>query len=200
MTDVFPRRNLGAGEEWGRTVEGRIEGVESALGILGENQQGANRTSASTLEDLTRKAQRIEELYLAMPDSRQGYNFYSGFALGTGWNTIANLTITPPAGKLTTDILAVGDGLAVAAANGNVATGGARLVINGVGGAEIRPSFQAGNSVFYNKFNVNFGRSLTLGVGGTVSVQLQFRADNGAAFPAHGDSYGSLTVIATFVG
>ena len=58
--DVFPRRNLGPGEEWGRTVEDRLVVVERQADISRTGLSGQNRSTAASLESLARQLAEIE--------------------------------------------------------------------------------------------------------------------------------------------
>lgn len=60
VDDVFPRRNLpGEAEEWGRTLEGRIQSSELDVEVLAQSLKGLNRSSASSIEDIARQVQDI---------------------------------------------------------------------------------------------------------------------------------------------
>lgn len=58
--DVFPRRNLGPGEEWGRTVENRLVVVERLADVSRAGLSGQNRSTAASLESLARQLSDIE--------------------------------------------------------------------------------------------------------------------------------------------
>lgn len=109
MSEVFPRRNLGPSENWGRSVEGRIGTVAQKLGMEIQNLGGLERYSASSAEEFARNAYRIEEALLALPRYFSASTSAASPSAGTSWAQIAGLDIPVPEGKTKGEILAYGN-------------------------------------------------------------------------------------------
>lgn len=111
---MWPRRNLGLGEHWGRTMEEGVEYLESRLTSTGQITGGANRLVASSSEDIAKNIQRtqalaeeIEEALLVTPQYFVTSASKSGFALGA-WQTVVSRTIKAVPGYTRAEISARG--------------------------------------------------------------------------------------------
>ena len=97
MSDVWPRRNLGRAENWGRKVEGRINLLKRTGDIQDQSQDGFGRMEASTSGTLQDNANRLQNALSRLPRMFTASNYGSGFPLGTEWSTVASVTVpTPP--------------------------------------------------------------------------------------------------------
>lgn len=119
MSEVWPRRNLGTAEHWGRTVESKLDALERSRAKLGQSGAGIGRYSAAASSDLAKLADeisdfasevqtlatRVEELLLQMP--RYFASSPSRISYGTGpdWTTILSTTIPRPEGKNSCQVL-----------------------------------------------------------------------------------------------
>lgn len=106
MVDVFPRRDLGQSDYWGRIVEHRIESVEKSLGYSQSSLGGLGRSSDALLGDLARQIERLEDTIDAIPVSTGNSTSTSGFSLATGWNTVLSLSLPVPEGKTSASVSA----------------------------------------------------------------------------------------------
>lgn len=94
--DVFPRRNLpGDAEDWGRKVEGRIEGLEATQRAIEDRVGNDNRAATGSLTTLAEQLQTVQSqqttiLRLTSPNTAQGTDFAVSNSLGT-FNIIPNL-------------------------------------------------------------------------------------------------------------
>jgi murein DD-endopeptidase MepM/ murein hydrolase activator NlpD len=94
--DVWPPRNLGLAEHWGREVQNALEYVREKITGVSERVQGGNRNVASSSTDLAKAITRtseladdIEDAILATPKYFLTATSATGFGAGTTWGTIA---------------------------------------------------------------------------------------------------------------
>lgn len=114
--DVWPLRNLGPkSEHWGRTIEGAIDSVWGRYEQNGERNDGLNRYSAAssatlaeTITGLSELASDIEQAILATPRYFVSNDSSGGFAIGTGWNTVARCRVSAISGFPKGDVTARG--------------------------------------------------------------------------------------------
>lgn len=64
--DVFPARNLGAGEPWGRKVEDELQTMRTQLSGIGQEAGNNGRTTTASLELLTDQLRKTNELVTQM--------------------------------------------------------------------------------------------------------------------------------------
>lgn len=104
--DVFPRRNLGSSDYWGRLIENRLIGLSQVLNIGGLNLSGISRANSSGSAELARNLEMVQQLLedtkelaekLPAPGGVANYN--SGFGLTTGWQTVLTGIIPAVANK-----------------------------------------------------------------------------------------------------
>lgn len=94
MVDVFPRRDLGAADDWGRQVEDRLrKAVQKSGAQIGE-ANGENRAGTSRISTLSRQADNLEAALLALPEVRVSAATASNFGLSDGWNTVASTNLS----------------------------------------------------------------------------------------------------------
>lgn len=206
--DVFPRRNLpGDAEEWGRSVEDRIRNVE--FSTLGQKQglSGANRTSASTLQEIARQLVQLRgfyddlaDLYDAIPKVGQVSNTVTGFGLGSGWNTVATATLTVPPGSNSASLLGSASGQLVSTTTSSVITTLSRLVIQGTEGPQTPNAWYPGSGDFRSIMVPSWSRTVSVAPGDTLTVELQAYADDYTAYGYNAYSYAVISLIATFTG
>lgn len=105
-TDALPRRNLGLGENWGRSVEGRVGALLGKFGQEVQSLHGLGRYSASSAEEFARNALRIEEALLEMPLYFSKSAYSAAPTIGASWTPVAGLSLHVPDGKSTVNLLA----------------------------------------------------------------------------------------------
>lgn len=67
MVDVFPRRNLpNEAEQWGRTLETAVTGLDTSVEIVGQQVQSLNRNTASSLSVLANQVTAVQEAQAAI--------------------------------------------------------------------------------------------------------------------------------------
>lgn len=199
--DVFPRRNLGAGEEWGREIESRVVSTERALGSLSQTVQGGNRTGASSLGDLGRQLQELEGLYASIPKVTQSTTSSSGFGLSGGWQTVCSGTVAVPENVSRAEVALFG--VVWMRANLGAQTlvqGQSRVVIAGTAGPAFITSADAYDPGLGATNAPQYSREFSVIPGGSFSIALQVNPANAAAFPASGDNYAVLTALSAFTG
>lgn len=108
MTDVWPRRNLGQGENWGRNVERRLDRLNRTGTIQGQTQGGFGRLSVSTADSLSTFIARVRDVATSYPRPFTQSSSSSGFGFGSGWQTVASVSIANPGGFSRVAIDAVG--------------------------------------------------------------------------------------------
>ena len=97
MSEVWPRRNLGRGEHWGRVIEKRVDGLSGASLRQDQSQDGLGRFTASTAESLLQNAETLAKAINATPRYFSEATSATGFALGDGWLTVASISVPNPA-------------------------------------------------------------------------------------------------------
>lgn len=198
--DVFPRRNLGPGEEWGREMETRVKGTENTLGSLALLLKGDNRTSASSLATLGRQIQELEDLYLSIPQVTQQTATSSGFGLVGGWQTVVSGSIPVPARMTKADVVLYGVVWMRAVLSATLIQGQSRVVIDGVAGPAFNTSADAFDPGLGATNAPQYSRTITVSPGGTIPIMLQVNPADPASFPADEDNYGVLTALTSFTG
>lgn len=133
MGDVFPRRNLGSSEYWGRTVEARIQGVEKKKNAATLNQLGANRSNVATAADLARNIvllneqfKQTQQLVNSTPATGSNGAYVSNFSLSPGWQTVLVTAIPEVSGRPNLDIFATAVIRIVDPGTGGSSSGGYR--------------------------------------------------------------------------
>lgn len=113
MDEVFPRRNLGSAEYWGRTVETRIEAVKKKKGYGDLAQAGSNRANVSSAAELARnivllnqQVAQTESLIDSTPATGSNGAYNSNFSLSPGWQTVLVTAIPEVSGRPNLDIFA----------------------------------------------------------------------------------------------
>lgn len=199
--DVFPRRNLGPAEPWGREIENRVVDTERTLGSLSQVLRGENRTSASSLGQLGRQVQELERLYKSIPQVDQSSASASGFGLSGGWQTLVTDTIGVPSGMVRVEVALFG--VLWMRANMGAQTlvqAKSRVVIAGTTGPEFNTSADAYDPGLGATNAPQFSRSFSVTPGGTFTVALQVNPASAPAFPADSSNYAVLTTLASFTG
>lgn len=94
--DVFPRRNLGASDYWGRIVENRLVALSKLQDIGSLSLSGISRANSSGASELARNLETVQQLFedtkaLAemLPATGSVATYKSNFGLTTGWQTVA---------------------------------------------------------------------------------------------------------------
>lgn len=108
MSDVWPRRNLGRGENWGRVVENRLDSILRKLGIGRQGQDSFDRYSASTSDSVSDLAAQIRSALLAYPIYFTRSQANRSFEFGPDWTTVAAVSIPNPGGYRTLKVDAIG--------------------------------------------------------------------------------------------
>lgn len=199
--DVFPRRNLGAGEEWGREMESRVIATENALGMLGQRTQGSNRGSASVLGDLGRQIRDLQALYASIPKVTQATASSSNFGLTGGWQTVCTGTVEVPSGVISAEVVLYG--VVWLRANLGAQTlvqAQSRVVIGGVAGPAFLTAADAYDPGLGATNAPQFSRSFSVTPGSTFTIALQVNPASASAFPASPDNYAVLTALSSFTG
>lgn len=113
MGDVFPRRNLGLAEYWGRVVENRIESVEKKKSESTLTQAGSSRSVVSSAAEIARnirtlqdQAQATQNLINVTPATGSNGVYTSNFSLSPGWQTVLVTAIPEVSGLPNLDIFA----------------------------------------------------------------------------------------------
>lgn len=199
---VFPRRNLGAdAEEWGRTVEDRIYGLENRSSVGEQDLAGLNRNAASTLQFLGNQYQALSDLVAALPKPQTLAETFTGFSVPSAgvWNTIGTLILAPPSpGRVT--ISAYASGRIVSAGGPVTPDAEIRLVADGVASPEV-PGFPAFLSTWTNTLIATWSWDLPVGGTTVIPVALQVKPEAGSAmWPSGTSSTMTFTVTGTFTG
>lgn len=214
--DVFPRRNLpGEAEEWGRKVEERIRNVEYGSLSQKSNIQSENRSSSSSLQELSRQLIQIRDTQVALqanqaaldaairavPRTIQSTAQNSGFGLGGGWNTVVYTEITAPPGMTNCKFLVIGSGQIVTNTTTQNVETSYKLNVPGVGESPSAPGpWATGYGDFRTVMTPSFSWSFGVSPGQTIRAEFQIAANTPAAYPGNGNSYAVISVLATFSG
>lgn len=113
QVDVFPRRNLGNSEYWGRVVEERIVESEKQVEYGDLTQRGNNRSYASSTAELAKNITRLSEqiektqaLLDATPATGSAGVYTDNFSLSPGWQTVLVTAIPAVEGRPILDVFA----------------------------------------------------------------------------------------------
>lgn len=199
--DVFPRRNLGPGEEWGREVETRVVKTENVLGSLSQMLKGENRTSASSLAALGRQIKELEDLYLAIPKITQTTAEARHFGLTGGWQTLVIADVPVPAGMTTATVALYGVVWMRAAMEAQtLVQAQSRVLIGGVAGPAFNTSADAYDPGLGATNAPQFSRTFGVSPGGVFQISLQVNPASHPAFPPQMDNYAVINAISSFTG
>ena len=112
---VYPRRNLGRAEHWGRTAERRLDAASAMLERATQFGDGSERSFSATLEGIARASEGVDALALEIEgviNTMPRYFTHSvratGFAVSESWTTVASLSIPRPDGSTRADLVAQG--------------------------------------------------------------------------------------------
>lgn len=115
MVEVFPRRNLGQGEYWGRVVEDRLRSAEKTLGSATSTLNGLGRMDGALQGNLARQIGELETALLDLesallvaPTSGSNAASVSNFSLAPGWNTVISFSVPIPGNKSVLNVVANG--------------------------------------------------------------------------------------------
>lgn len=191
----FPRSRAPREQaEWIRDVENRIIALETGGARNSQDNLNANKSQNSTME---RQGRTIRE----MPYVATSFDSTTGFGLGSGWNTVASLSVTVPESKTLLDIVAIGGAAAVDMTSNGLTICQARIVIAGAASPTFSPAKDSGVTAVNNILTPNFGReALAVTPGASIAVTLQLSPLNPSAFPSSPGNYATLTAIAAFSG
>lgn len=199
--DIFPRRNLGPGEDWGRKMEDRVVGTERVLEGLSQTLQGTNRTSASSLADIGRQLQEIQALYASIPKVTQDTASSSGFGLVGGWQTVCSGTVSVPLDMTQAEVVLFGVVWMRASLGAQtLIQAHSRVVIAGVTGPAFVTAADAYDPGLGATNAPQFSREFEVTPGGSFSIALQVLPAAASAFPASSDNYAVLTALSSFTG
>lgn len=113
--DVFPRRNLGPSDYWGRVVENRLIDLSRKSSVSRLSLQGMSRGAEASDAELARNLKTLQEQYdevyrLAglLPATGNVAVYSSNFALTPGWQTVATGKIPAVPGRENLSIKGMG--------------------------------------------------------------------------------------------
>lgn len=120
--DKWPRRNLGTGEHWGRTVEAKLDLLANSRKKLGQSEEGIGRYAVATSADLARLiadtaafatrvgelATSVETLLTQLPRYFSTAVSRTSYGSDSGWTTVLSTTIPRPEGKSNCSIVVNG--------------------------------------------------------------------------------------------
>lgn len=116
MSDVFPVRNLGPAEHWGRTVESRLKNLALLRKGTDQSTAGLGRYSASSAQDIANAAQEISDLattvenaILVFPRPYVTTDSNTDWAVGAAWTTVATARVEVPQDKDKITVTALAD-------------------------------------------------------------------------------------------
>lgn len=206
--DAFPPSNLPPeSQEWRRAIEDKAYELTNSVVGNGESVQGLNRTSASSLANLSEQlqllrtqVQRVNDLYNALPIPTQRTDQTSNFGLSSSsWNTVASVTFTSQGrGKLL--ISAIAQGQLVSGSTSTNMEASVRLVSSGTA-SPVTPGLAATpDGVWVNNFVSSWNFEATdLYAGSEVTVQFQIDPVDPASWGSGTGSFAVLSCRATFV-
>lgn len=207
VLDTFPRSNLPPeATPWSRDVEKRIIDAENTIAARGQDIHGAGRTNAATLgalasqvERLGEQVTRIDALYAALPKPEQRTVTTNNFALGSGWGTVAHVTLVPP-GPGTYSIHASAQAQLVAPLGvETLVTTQGRIVIDSAPSTPTAGNYNAPDGQWRANLFSAWGATVPV-TGNSVEITFQINPDDAATWPSGTGSYAVLAVSATFVG
>lgn len=197
--DVFPRRNLGPGEEWGREVETRVVKTENVLGSLSQLLKGENRTSASSMAQLGRQVQELEDLYNAIPKIHQTTAEARHFGTVGGWQTLVIADVFVPEGATLATVALYGVlWMKADMGAGTLIQAQSRVVIGGVAGPAFNTSADAYDPGLGATNAPQFSRTFGVAPGGVFQISLQVNPASHPAYPPQMDNYAIITAITSF--
>lgn len=184
MADVYPRRNLGKGEYWGRTVENRVEEAARRAGVGDLLRSGTNRSNASSAAELAKNVDRLTDqiaqtqaLLDATPATGSAGVYTDNFSLSPGWQTVLVTAVPAVEGRPILDVFS---------------TAVIRIVDPGTGGG-------SGGGAFSWPFPVETVTSEYGPRDGRLHMGIDFGVSEGTPIPASnagtviGNGYGSGT-------
>ncbi|GAA3581016.1 hypothetical protein GCM10022198_00130 [Klugiella xanthotipulae] len=140
---------------------------------------------------------RLAEAVAAIPIMGTGTASASGFALASGWPTLASVSVPVPAGKTVATCFALGVGAALDATTGGVTSLSGRVVIHGEAGVAVPGTKDAGASQVNNVITASHSRTIS-GVSGSVTASVQMSPLNATAFPARPGNVAQITLFVSF--
>ncbi|ALJ19575.1 hypothetical protein [Microbacterium sp. No. 7] len=202
MSDVFPRRNLGPGEQWGRHVEDRVGGIENDRSALRMDLDGLNRATAASLQTLSEQLDEIEALYNAIPKISQHTTESENFGLLTsGWTQIAGMSIAVPAGAKNAQVTVVTSAYLISSSSTSSGHVTGTLLCNSAFSPAI-PSAAGINSddQWYASLSPTYGWTVDVRSIGSINLGFQVIPAASGAWSAGTGSYAALSAFVVFTG
>ena len=109
MTDVFPRRNLGKAEQWGREVERRTRLIDRTVNVRSGTISGAERYIPATAKTISDQIEDTREAYRRIPIPVNLSTHTNSMAVGPAWSTVASLNVTLNEDMSFADLVVIGD-------------------------------------------------------------------------------------------
>lgn len=97
MAEVFPNRNLGAAEQWGREVESKVIGAENDLSDISQSLGNTQRTSTSHQEVIARQLEHLQTVISLLQETQDrvtetvSTGFWSDTVAGGAWGTLVTV-------------------------------------------------------------------------------------------------------------
>lgn len=197
--DIFPRRNLpGGAEQWGRSVESRIEAGENSEVQLSQVVNNMGRSTAGQLAVLAGQIDLLRETQELLPVTISDSSESSGFSVTGSWAPLASLSLLVPAGKSIANITAIANAQATDTVTGGITVSHLKLSIGGLESREFSASKDAAATQVINVLAGTQSRRYSVTPGSVVDVSVYLKSLNPSAFPALPSNFALVTVIATF--
>lgn len=107
--DVFPRRNLGRAEPWGREIERRTRLINRTIDVRSGTLSGVERFIPASAESIAAQADATLAAYRQIPIPVNVSAHTNSVAVGPVWSTVATVTITLNEPMSYADLVVIGD-------------------------------------------------------------------------------------------
>lgn len=180
------------------TLESVQQKADTALTSGGTQVAQAVRKLQKQVKKIALVQQQMADLIARMPQVQTRKDVRTGFGVtGTGWVTIASVTI-PRLDELNRVVVsASGQANILDSKTGGITSSQCRIVIGGQASAVIQASKDAGASMVNNVLSVSDVREISP-MTGAVTIDLQAQALNSEAFAAYPSNLANLTVYAGY--
>ena len=192
---VRPKHSLDpASQPWARSVNAELDALAKALQIQQQDTANAFKITNNALSQLGTQISDINLLLSRQAVPASAEVVQSGTSMVAGWNNVCTSTFTIPAWASKAVVMSVGTFYALDTISGGLAFLDLRLSTAGTAGQDITLPVTVGASVAESSGAVAQVQLNTGGAGASVSVVLQARPSNPAAYTSWKSSVSSVVI------
>lgn len=181
-------------QPWARTVGRELDIAERAVEQNDLRTKNTMKSVNATIKQLSRQIETMQDIIDNMPyHVTTGTSATNFAATGSGWITVATVTVPTPTGYQTGEFTVQANLGVLDASTAGLTSCLGRIVIGGSTSPSFFPAKDHGASSVLNVLTMNWHLSRDA-VGNSTTITVQVDPLNDAAFPANASNYAVVTV------